>query len=97
MGLRRGFIEAGAQNVLMTLWQINDDVTVEIIKDFYEAAHSSGNAPLALAEVQRDWLVQLRDGKGEKFERIKEFVNGPGLSNAVRLAGAFIMNSQGKP
>src|SRR5271166_2084383 len=97
MGLRRGFIEAGAQNVLMTLWQINDDVTVEIIKDFYEAAHSSGNAQLALAEVQRDWLVQLRDGKGEKFERIKEFVNGPGLGNAVRLAGAFIMNSQGKP
>ena len=97
MGLRRGFIEAGAQNVLMTLWQINDDVTVEIIKDFYEAAHSTGNAQLALAEVQRDWLVQLRDGKGEKFERIKEFVDGPGLGNAVRLAGAFIMNSQGKP
>jgi CHAT domain-containing protein len=29
MGLRRGFIQAGAQNLLMTLWPISDEVTVE--------------------------------------------------------------------
>jgi hypothetical protein len=27
MGLRRGFVEAGAQNLLMTLWPISDEVT----------------------------------------------------------------------
>jgi CHAT domain-containing protein len=83
MGLRRGFIQAGAQNLLMTLWPINDEVTVQIMSDFYDAAHNSGNAPEALAEVQRNWLVKLRTEKG--------------LAQAVNLAGPFIMSSQGKP
>ena len=83
MGLRRGFVEAGAQNLLMTLWPISDEFTIQIMSDFYEAAHETGNAPEALAKVQRDWLVKLRNEKG--------------LANAVNLAGPFIMSSQGKP
>ena len=83
MGLRRGFIQAGAQNLLMTLWPISDEVTVQIMSDFYEAAHNTGNAPEALAEVQRNWLLKLRTEKG--------------LAQAVNLAGPFIMSSQGKP
>ena len=83
MGLRRGFIEAGAQNLLMPLWPISDDTTVEIMKDFYEEAHTSGDAPEALAEVQRNWLVKLRKEQG--------------LAKAVNLAGPFIISSQGKP
>jgi CHAT domain/Sel1 repeat len=81
MGLRRGFIQAGAQNLLMTLWPISDEVTVHIMSDFYEAAHTSGNAPEALAKVQRDWLVKIRKEQG--------------LASAVNLAGPFIMSSQG--
>jgi CHAT domain-containing protein len=83
MGLRRGFIEAGAQNLLMTLWPISDEVTVQIMTDFYDAAHEKRNAPAALAKVQRDWLVKLRKERG--------------LAKAVNLAGPFIMSSQGKP
>jgi tetratricopeptide (TPR) repeat protein len=83
MGLRRGFIQAGAQNLLMTLWPISDEVTVQIMSEFYDAAHNSGNAPEALAEVQRNWLIKLRAEKG--------------LAQAVNLAGPFIMSSQGKP
>jgi CHAT domain-containing protein/Tfp pilus assembly protein PilF len=83
MGLRRGFIQAGAQNLLMTLWPISDQTTVQIMLDFYDAAEKANSAPQALADVQRDWLVKLR----------KEH----GLVNAVRLAGPFIMSSQGKP
>jgi tetratricopeptide (TPR) repeat protein len=98
MGLRRGFTEAGAQNLLMTLWPISDEVTVQIMSDFYEAAHNTGNAPQALADVQREWLVQLRDGKGPKFDKVKDSINGRGgLAKAVNLAGPFIMSSQGKP
>jgi CHAT domain-containing protein len=98
MGLRRGFIQAGAQNLLMTLWPISDEVTVQIMSDFYEAAHNTGNAPEALAEVQREWLVQLRDGKGPKFDTVKDAIKGrAGLAKAVNLAGPFIMSSQGKP
>jgi CHAT domain-containing protein len=83
MGLRRGFIQAGAQNLLMTLWPISDEGTIQIMSDFYEAAHNTGNAPEALAEVQRNWLLKLRTKKG--------------LVQAVNLAGPFIMSSQGKP
>ena len=82
MGLRRGFIQAGAQNLLMTLWPISDQTTVQIMLDFYDAAEKSHNAPQALADVQRDWLVKLRKERG--------------LLDAVRLAGAFIMSSQGR-
>jgi CHAT domain-containing protein len=67
----------------MTLWPISDQKTVRIMLDFYEAADKTRNAPKALAEVQRDWLVKLR----------KEF----SLSAAVGLAGPFIMSSQGEP
>jgi tetratricopeptide (TPR) repeat protein len=83
MGLRRGFLEAGAQNLLMSLWPISDEFTVQIMSDFYESAHQSGNAPEALAKVQRDWLVKLRKEQG--------------LASAVNLAGPFIMSSQGRP
>jgi tetratricopeptide (TPR) repeat protein len=83
MGLRRGFIQAGAQNLLMTLWPISDEVTVQIMTAFYRAAHDTGNAPEALAEVQRNWLLKLRTEKG--------------LAQAVNLAGPFIMSSQGRP
>jgi CHAT domain-containing protein len=67
----------------MTLWPISDQVTVQIMSDFYEAAHKTGNAPEALADVQRNWLVKLRTEKD--------------LAEAFNLAGPFIRSSQGKP
>ena len=54
MGLRRGFIQAGAQNLLMTLWPISDETTVQIMLDFYDRALASGNAPQSLLDVQRE-------------------------------------------
>ena len=83
MGLRRGFIQAGAKNLLMTLWPISDETTVQIMLDFYDAAFKTGNTQQALSDTQRDWLVKLRKEKS--------------LLAAVRLAGPFIMSSQGKP
>jgi tetratricopeptide (TPR) repeat protein len=79
-GLRRGFLQAGAQNLLMTLWPIRDDVTLGIMSDFYEAAHNGENAPEALSQVQRTLLVKLRIEKG--------------LVQAVNIAGPFLMSSQ---
>ena len=78
MGLRRGFIQAGAQNLLMTLWPISDEVTVQIMSDFYEAAHQSGNAPEAFAKVQREWLTKLRKEQG---------LANAVIANAMKLAG----------
>jgi tetratricopeptide (TPR) repeat protein len=81
MGLRRGFVQAGAQNLLMTLWPVFDVPSGELLVDFYSALHQDNNPGEALAGVQRDWLVKLR----------RQY----GLLPAVVMAGGFIVNSQG--
>ena len=82
MGLRRGFVQAGVQNLLMTLWPVFDKSSGEFMLDFYTVVQRTGNAPEALASVQRDWLV----GVPAKH----------GLSAAVVLGGPFILSSQGQ-
>jgi len=82
-GLRRAFMIAGAENLLMTLWPVNDASTADFMADFYREALASGDAPGALAEVQREWLVGLRNQKG--------------LLPAVRDAGPFVMATTGRP
>ena len=88
MGLRRGFIQAGTQNLLMTLWPVSDSLTVAVMKNFYaKAMAKDGDAPVALAEVQRDYLVAIR--KMSQFRK-KEI----GVKKAVDLAGPFILSFQ---
>jgi hypothetical protein len=45
MGLRRGFIQSGARNLLMTLWPISDETTVQIMTDFYDAFKTGDGPP----------------------------------------------------
>jgi CHAT domain-containing protein len=82
LGLRRGFIQAGAQNLLMTLWPVSDKWTVEMMKAFYEVALKDGDAAGALATVQREYLVKLKKDKGPVL--------------AARLAGPFVLTFQGQ-
>jgi CHAT domain-containing protein len=72
-GLRRGFIQAGAQNLLLTLWPIDDKRTRHLMSDFYTQLQADQNPSLALATVQRRWLVNLRAQQG--------------LAEAARIAG----------
>jgi tetratricopeptide (TPR) repeat protein/CHAT domain-containing protein len=81
MGLRRGFAQAGAQNLLMTLWPVFDVPSGQLMLDFYSALHQNNNPSEALAKVQKNWLVKLHQKVG--------------LLPAVVMAGAFIVNSQG--
>jgi tetratricopeptide (TPR) repeat protein len=83
LGLRRAFMMAGAENLLITLWPVSDQTTAEIMADFYREALKTGNAPGSLSKVQREWLVKLRKEKG--------------LLEAVRDAGPFVMATIGKP
>jgi len=78
LGLRRGFAEAGAQNLLMTLWTADDAETTDLMQAFYREALRSGEAPGALARVQRASLDDLRKKSG--------------LAEAVRKAGPFILS-----
>ena len=80
LGLRRGFTLAGTQHLLMTLWPIADEATPELMKKFYGELLETGDAPGALAAVQRSELEELRKQD---------------LSRAVHLAGGFVMSSRG--
>jgi CHAT domain-containing protein/tetratricopeptide (TPR) repeat protein len=83
LGLRRGFIQAGAQNLLLTLWPIADEQTSGFMPEFYAAARQSGNPATALSMVQRSWLKKLRKEKG--------------VAAACLIAGPFILSFQGRP
>jgi len=82
-GLRRAFMIAGAQNLLMTLWPVADETTAKIMADFYKEAFATGDAAGSLAKVQRDWLLKLRNERG--------------LLAAVREAGPFAMVVMANP
>ena len=80
MGLRRALVLAGARNVLMTLWDIADEPTANFMEEFYQRYEDTGNAPLALCDVQREWMVRLRREEG--------------MAVAAYLAGPFVMSAQ---
>ena len=82
-GLKRAFMMAGAQNLLMTLWPVSDETTPEIMGDFYRSALNSGNAAEAFGRTQREWLSNLKRSKG--------------LHAAVREAGPFAMVVMANP
>ena len=83
LGLRRGFVRAGARNLLMTLWPVADRETSDFMKRFYQLALERKEPFNALHEVQRDTLQALRRERG--------------LEEAVRLAGPFMLSFQGQP
>ncbi len=79
LGMRRGLIEAGAENLLLTLWPVADRETALFMIDFYAALKGGGRSPVEVAsEVQAAYLKQFREEQG--------------LAAAVRLAGPFILS-----
>jgi len=82
-GLKRGFLQAGANNLLMTLWPIADKETSEMMTDFYrKIAGGSTDPGKSLSEIQRDWITRLRSEHGTTF--------------AINRAAPFILTAQGK-
>ncbi|MBZ0166141.1 MAG: CHAT domain-containing protein [Candidatus Omnitrophica bacterium] len=81
-GLRRGFLQAGARHLIMSLWNIPDEGhTPKIVRDIYGKILQGESPEKALAETQREWMLSLRKSQG--------------LHAAVKKAGAFIVISQG--
>lgn len=81
LGLRRAFVRAGAQNLLMPLLSVSDEETSPMMVDFYGRLLGGGPVASSFAGLQTDWLIRLRKERG--------------LKTAVRLAGAYVMSSQG--
>jgi CHAT domain-containing protein len=59
MGLKRGLLYAGAQGLLLTLWDVHDASTAEFMRLFYERLEKSSNKAEALrqamAEIRREY------------------------------------------
>ena len=76
IGLRRAFNAAGVQNLVMTLWPVNDAATVEVMEVFYRKYLSGVPAPEALAETQRELLPKWIEthGAAEALARLAPFI-----------------------
>jgi CHAT domain-containing protein/Tfp pilus assembly protein PilF len=57
LGLKRGLLYAGAQSILLTLWDVHDQSTAEFMKLFYSRLASSPNkaeaVQYAMAEIRK--------------------------------------------
>lgn len=52
-GLRRAFVLAGAKTLVMSLWKVDDEVTRELMEDFYRRLLEGESRAKALREAQR--------------------------------------------
>jgi CHAT domain-containing protein len=57
LGLARGLFRAGAESLLLTLWEVPDESTARFMTDFYERALRTGNRAQALREA----VIALRE------------------------------------
>lgn len=62
ISLARGFIYAGADTVVATLWRVHDRYTAELMAEFYRGMLEEGMVPsAALAEAQRKFIRERPD------------------------------------
>ncbi len=52
LGLQRAFFKAGAKSIIMSLWEVDDKITMELISLFYKFWFETGNKGEALRKAQ---------------------------------------------
>jgi CHAT domain-containing protein len=57
--LSRAFLEAGARSVISTLWEIDDNSSLFLMKRFYAHLSTGQSAATALTTAKRDMLRTL--------------------------------------
>jgi CHAT domain-containing protein len=58
MSLARGFILAGASSVIMTSWEVNDEISADIISGFYHFLASGKRKDVALRRAKLKYLKE---------------------------------------
>ena len=56
VSLATGFNFAGVENVVMSLWEVPDQTTAEIMTSFYEHLHDGLDIPAALRQAKLDFI-----------------------------------------
>jgi CHAT domain-containing protein len=54
LGLQRGLFRAGATSLLLSLWDVHDQSTAELMQEFYRGYIPSGDVALALQAAMRN-------------------------------------------
>ncbi len=62
LGLGRGFLYAGAQSLLMSLWRVEDASTAKLMEQFYQRLLAGQSRAAALRGAQQSLLVSARTG-----------------------------------
>ena len=79
VGLARAFLCAGARSVLVSLWAIDDEATMEFMKGFYKHLREGKSSSVALNHAMK----LLRDS--EKFSAMKHWAPFVLIGDSVKL------------
>ena len=79
VGLARAFLCAGARSVLVSLWAIDDEATMEFMKGFYQHLREGKSSSVALHQAMK----LLRDS--EKFSAMKHWAPFVLIGDSVKL------------
>lgn len=58
LGLQRGLFCAGASSLLLSLWDVHDESTASLMREFYQAYIRSGDMPAALQHAMKQLRQQ---------------------------------------
>jgi CHAT domain-containing protein/tetratricopeptide (TPR) repeat protein len=106
-GLQRAFHIAGCQNVIASLWQVDDEATAALMALFYYHLWKEGQTPLeALRQAQLtlyhhpDRISALARARGPNFEKAVRLPAVSGVGSAprapARLWAGFVLSGAGR-
>ncbi|HEX2491851.1 MAG TPA: CHAT domain-containing protein, partial [Blastocatellia bacterium] len=67
VGLTRGFMYAGAPRVVVSLWNVNDRATADLMKRFYQGMLIKGLRPAAALRAAQIELLKLRQWRAPYY------------------------------
>jgi tetratricopeptide (TPR) repeat protein len=56
LGLARGFLSAGVNSLILSLWTVNDAAATELMKDFYKNLQRGASVPASLRLAQNNFI-----------------------------------------
>ncbi|MBC7862352.1 MAG: CHAT domain-containing protein [Bacteroidia bacterium] len=60
-GLQRSFLVAGARSVIMSLWEVSDDATMELMTEFYKIYSATGNKQEAFLSAEKKIKIKYKE------------------------------------